>query len=238
MSNELLISNLSSSTRSFTVRHYRSNTELIKTERINILSMGSALVRFNDQENSSALNGIYEIEPDSPSEPYIALVSRLGDQRLGRDGSVSDKFISFDYARSGLGRPIFNRVRHLPQYLAVQYVEIANVSDRYVRATIARVGDTGRVKPTLAVHLQPRETRKIRLSRLLARYEEGVVEINGNGADSIIVTSIMKHYRSDRRLLSMKAMPITESFGDLIYGSYENTRGTNTTLKLSNLAGR
>jgi hypothetical protein len=237
MTNQLTISNLSSSTQSFTVRRYRSNTELVKTEKINILSMGSAVLGFNAEENSAALNGIFEIDPDNKSEGYTAVVTRIGDQRLRADGQVTDQFVSLDYARSGLGRPIFARVRHLPQYLAVQYAEIANVSDRYVRATISRVGATGRASPTLAVHLQPRETRKIRLSRLLSRYEEGVVEINGNGADSVIVTAIMKHYRRDKRLMSMKALPISESFGDLIYGSFDGSMSMINKLKLSNLGG-
>jgi hypothetical protein len=143
-----------------------------------------------------------------------------------------------DYARAGGSKNHFARVRYLPKRVAVQYVEIANVSTQGANVQVARVNRRGKIRPSISIYLKPKETRKLRLSRLLERYQEGMAHISSDMPDSIIVNSIIKHYRLDKKLLSIKALSIRETFGDTIYSIYQRLGRTRTLLKLTNVDGQ
>lgn len=234
MRNDLLISNLASSEKRFTVRRYRSNTALSKSEVVVIPPRGSARVQFPLDEEEAQENGIQEIEPEDPSAPYTAVLMRSGEQQL-RPPYKTGKFVFMDYARAGGSKNLFARVRYLPKRFAVQYLEIANVASRGANVRVARVNRRGRVRPAISIYLNPRETRKLRVSRLLDPYQEGMAHISSDVPDSVIVNSIMKHYRGDKKLLSIKALSIRETFGDTLYGMHQRMGKTKTLLKLTNV---
>jgi hypothetical protein len=144
-------------------------------------------------------------------------------------------FLWMEYARAGGSANQFARVQYLPSRFAVQYAEIANVSSIGTNIRIARIGKGGKARPTISTFLRPKETRKMRLSRLLDRYTEGVANISSDIPHSIIINSIVKHYRGDKKLLSMKAQTIKETFGDTMYGIYRPGKRNKTILKLTNM---
>jgi hypothetical protein len=237
MRNELIISNLASSEKRFTVRRYRSNTSLTKSEVMVIPARGSARVEFPLQAEEAQENGIQEIEPDDRAAPYTAVLARSGEQQL-RPPHKTGKFLLMDHARAGGSKNHFARVRYLPKRFAVQYAEIANVSSQGVNVQVARVNRRGKTRPSISIYLKPKETRKLRLSRLLERYQEGMAHISSDIPDSIIVNSVMKHYRGDSKLLSIKTLSIRETFGDTLYGIYQRIGRTKTLLKLTNVDGQ
>ncbi|MFN5062579.1 MAG: Ig-like domain-containing protein [Pseudomonadota bacterium] len=234
MRNELLVSNVSSSPQSFTVRRYLSNGSLSKTLRFTIPAKGSYMVPFIRSEENIPQNGIQEVEPDNAQAPYLAVMIRTGAQ----SPHLSDKnreFTFMNYAEVGSAGTRFARVRYLPKKTAVQYAEIANVTSQPLNVRIKRIGRTGKARPTIPLLLSPHETRKIRLSRLLDRYEEGVAEISSDASGSIIIANVTKHYRADKSLLSVKSLAVQETFGDLAYGSYSRRQGLDSILKVTNL---
>ncbi len=228
LTNELFIGNPTATPKGFTVRRYLSNGALSATWRLTVSSMGSYKLPTLESDQSTPQNGIHEIEPDDMQSPYIAIQMRRGSQN-------GTRFIYMSHSETGFGATRFARVRYLNHKNAVQYAEIANVSDQPINLRIKRISRTGETRPTIPLLLNVHETRKLRISRLLERYSEGVAEISSDRPDSIIVTSVIKHYRPDNRLLSMKSTPIQELFGDLVYGAY-NTRDLNKSLlKISNM---
>ena len=234
MRNELIVSNPTTSSKQFTVRRYNSRGSVVRTSDLSIPAMGSFMVPFEKSDEKSPENGIQEVAPHDESAPYIAVMVRSGVQQL-TSPRTNGRFIHMNYAQSSSGDTIFARVRHLPAPRAVQYVEVANVTAQVVNVRIKRVGQTGDARPTIPLLLVPYETRKLRLSRLLARYDEGVAEISSDTPDSVLVNSVMKHYRNDNRLLSMKSLLIQETFGDLMYGTYSARKNLRSVVKVSNL---
>jgi hypothetical protein len=232
--NDLFVANPTQSQQSFTVRRYLSNGTPGKTWRFTLPAMGSYMIPFIATDELAPQNGIQEVISDDPQAPYIAVMIRSGEQQL-LSPRRTGRFIHMNYTDVGSGTTRFARVRYLPPRNAVQYAEIANVSAQQAHLRIKRVGNSGAVRPIIPLRLAPYETRKIRLSRLLDKYEEGVAEISSDTPDSILVNTVVKHYRSDNKLLSMKNMPIRESFGDLAYGAFSNQRTTKSKLKVSNL---
>jgi hypothetical protein len=179
-------------------------------------------------------NGIQEIAPDDMGAPYTAVLIRRAEQQL-QAPHKSGGFLFMDYARAGGYQNQFTSVRYLPKRFAVQYAEISNISSVGANVRIARLNQRGRIRPTISIYLQPKETRKVRLSRLLENYREGMAQISSDVPNSIIVNSIMKHYRGDKKLLSIKALSIRETFGDTVYGIYERIGKTKSLLKLTNI---
>jgi hypothetical protein len=190
--------------------------------------MGSYKLPALETDQSTQQNGTHEIEPDDMQSPYIAIQMRRG-------SSNGAKFIHMSNAETGFGATRFARVRYLNHKNAVQYAEIANVSDQPINLRVKRISRTGKTRPTIPLLLAAHETRKLRLSRLLERYSEGVAEILSDKPDSIIVASVMKHYRSDNTLLSVKSTQIQEIFGDLVYGAFNNSALSGSRLKVSNM---
>jgi hypothetical protein len=234
MRNDLLISNLSSSEKRFTIRRYRSNAALSKAQVVTIPGYGTTKIEFPIEGEESQENGFQEIQPDDPSSPYTAVIMRRGEQQL-RPPHKTGNFLFMDYARSGGNQNLFARVQYLPKRFAVQYIEVANVSNVGANVRIARLNKRGRIRPTISIFLKPKETRKVRVSRLLELYQEGIAQISSDVPNSIIVNSIMKHYRGDRKLLSMKSLSIRETFGDSLYGIYQRVGRTRTLLKITNV---
>jgi hypothetical protein len=237
MRNELIISNPTASSQQFTVRRYNSRGTGVRTSSFSIPAMGSYMIPFDKADEISPQNGIQEVEPHDVLAPYIAIMVRSGVQQLLSPRS-NGRFIHMNYAQSGSGDTLFTRVRHLPVPRAIQYVELANVTAQPVSIQVRRIGQAGHVRPTIPLSLAPYETRKLRLSRLLSRYDEGVAEISTDTPNSILVTSVMKHYRGDNRLLSMKSNLVEETFGDLLYGTYSARKDLRSILKVSNLAAQ
>lgn len=234
MLNELLISNLANVEKRFTVRRYRSNAAVSKSESVLIPARGSAIVRFPVEEERAQENGIQEILPADMGAPYTAVLIRRGEQQLQTPHKTGG-FLFMDYARAGGNQNQFASVRYLPKRFAVQYAEISNISSVGANVKITRLSQRGRIRPTISIYLQPKETRKVRLSRLLENYREGMAQISSDVPNSIIVNSIMKHYRGDKKLLSIKALSIRETFGDTMYGIYERIGKTKSLLKLTNI---
>jgi hypothetical protein len=232
--NDLVVANPSQIPQSFTVRRYRSTGTLTKTWRFTLPPMGSYMVPFIEADETTPQNGIQEVEPDDIRAPYVAVMVRSGEQQH-LTPRKKGRFIYMNYTESGAGNTRFARVRYLAQRRAIQYAEVANITGAAVNARIKRIGSSGKAKPTIPLHLAPYETRKVRLSRLLEKFEEGVAEISSDTPDSLMVATVMKHYRPDNKLLSMKSLPIKETFGDSVYGSYSSQRRTNSVLKISNL---
>jgi hypothetical protein len=160
-----------------------------------------------------------------------------------RSGTLSDasseaegRFLHATYSESGFGQTYFSRVRYLPGRYAVQFMEITNISTRQTNVRIKRIDSKGRARPTIPLLLPPLQTRRIRLGRLLSRYEEGVAEIQSDVRSSLLMNSVMKYYRNYNNLITMESSPIHESYGDLVYGSYNPPRRARSLLKISNLA--
>jgi hypothetical protein len=233
--NELLVANPTQSQKSFTVRRYLSRGTPGKMWRVTVPAMGSSMIPFTAADERAPQNGIQEIEPDDPQSPYIAIMTRSGEQQQLAPNKTS-RFINMNYTDVGSGFTRFARVRYLPARNSIQYAEIANVTDKQVNVRIKRIAPSGAVRPVIPLLLAPYETRKIRLSRLLKKYEEGVAEVSSDVPDSILMNTIAKHYRSNNKLLSMKSSAITETFGDLAYGVFSNGRTFHSKLKVSNLS--
>jgi len=232
MRNDLFLSNLSPIAKNFTVRRYNTAGALVKTVAVTLPGLGTTQVRFPNGDEQPEENGIQEIEPLDISAPYIAVLARHGQQR---PVNASGTFLFMEHARTGGSSNYFARVRHLPKRFAIQYVEISNTTSRGANVRVARMNRNGRVLPTIPLYLKPKQTRRLRLSRLLDAYQEGITHISSDVPNSLVVNSIIKHFRGDKRLLSMKALSIEETIGDTIFGMYRLIGKSNTALKLTNV---
>ena len=233
--NDLIVSNPNTNPMSFTVKRYSSRGSLIRSLSFSVPALGSFQVPFDEQAERLALNGVEEIEPNDPTSRYLAVMLRSG-SLAGESKNPTSIFIQSNYSDSGFGQTFFTRVRDVARRYAVQYLEITNISPKQANVRIKRIDTKGRTRPTIPLLLQPLQTRRIRLSRILERYEEGVAEITSDVKSSLLMNSVIKHYRSYNTLASMKSSSIQESYGDLTYGSYDVSRGTQTILKVSNLS--
>jgi hypothetical protein len=232
--NDLLVANPTSAIASFTVKRYSARGALIKTRTFSIPPMGSYQVPFDDSEENVATSGLEEIEPSDPTARYIAIMLRSG-ASLNQTNKLTGRFIQSNYSESGFGQTFFSRVRYTPIRYAIQYMEISNISSRPSNVLIKRIDSKGRVRPTIPLFLKPLQTRRIRLSRLLDKYEEGVAEITSDTNSSLMINNVMKHYKSYNQLISMKSSTIYETYGDLLYGTYDSARSMRSLLKVSNL---
>jgi hypothetical protein len=220
---------------SFTVKRFSSRGALIRSLSFSVPALGSFQIPFDEQAENLALNGVEEIEPNDPTARYLAVMIRSG-SLASESKNYNNIFIQANYSESGFGQTFFARVRDVARRYAVQYLEITNISPRQANVRIKRIDTKGRARPTIPLLLQPLQTRRIRLSRILERYEEGVAEITSDVNGSLLMNSVIKHYRSYQKLASMKSSPIQGSYGDLTYGSYDASRGTQSILKVSNLS--
>lgn len=232
MRNDLFLSNLSPAEKSFTIRRYNTAGTLVKTVAITLAGFGTTQVQFPYGDEQPEENGIQEIEPLDISAPYVAVLARHGEQRPVH---ASGAFLFMEHARTGGSSNYFARVRYLPKRVAVQYVEISNTTSRGANVRVSRMNRNGRVLPTIPLFLKPKQTRRLRLSRLLDAYQEGITHISSDIPNALVVNSIIKHFRGDKKLLSMKALSIEETIGDTIFGMYRLIGKSNTALKLINV---
>jgi hypothetical protein len=72
------------------------------------------------------------------------------------------------------------------------------------------------------------------MNRIRGAKQEAVIQITSDVPNSIIVNSVMKHYRRDKKLLSIKALAIEQTFGDSLFGMYQRGEKTRSVLKLTN----
>ena len=141
-------------------------------------------------------------------------------------------FLTLDTLREGSPREQFARVQYIPSRRVIQYAEIANTGPNPINIRLTRVGDRGERQPSIPLHLKPKETRRIRLSRLLAKYEEGVLEVSGDSNGAALIQNVIKQYKPNRELISTRNQVVSELFGDLRYDSYDPHAGTPARLSL------
>jgi hypothetical protein len=226
LKNELIIANLRESEEIFTINRYRSDSTLVGTRVVVIPSQGVKSVEFDDSLANEPLNGIDVIVPGSQSTPYIAV--------RRRSPSKATSFSSLEPVVNSGASTLFGRVQYFPSKQAVQYAEIANISDALTEVTITRYSRSGKARPAISLALQPRETRKIRLSRVLRRYKEGSLEIISSTPNALVVNSVVKHYAQDETLRQIHFTPLRESYGDLLFGNVSTTVAPRSVLKVSN----
>ncbi len=233
--NDLTIGNPNATPLSFTVRRYAGNGALHRSLTFTVPAFGTFQVPFDERSEKIFISGIEEIEPSDPNTRYVALMIKSGTSELDSRGTKS-RFIQINHSETGFGSTFFSRVREDSRRHALQYMEITNIASRQANVRIKRIDSKGRVRPTIPLLLISRQTRRIRIARLLENYDEGVAEITSDVPSSLMMNSVIKYYRRYQTMVSMKSSPIKETYGDLIYGNYDTSRGTRSILKISNLS--
>ena len=228
LQNELFLANVGNSPLSFTVTRYKSDTTNLGAISVSVAPKTVGVVEFEDSLSQEAVNGIDYIVPSNPTAPYIAMR-----RRAPQKGSA---FGSLEPSVSSPLSTVFSRVQYFPTSRAVQYAEISNASSSPTEVTLTRYSRSGRARPAIHLALQPHETRKIRLSRLLRKYTEGALEITSSIPNALIVSSVVKHYNKRNKLRQIHITPLKESFGDLFHGVVSASIAQRTLVKLSNMS--
>jgi hypothetical protein len=232
--NDLLIANPNNQAISFTVIRYAANGKPLKTVSFTVSAFGTYQVPFTEADEFLPVSGMEEIRPSDTNARYIAVKIRTGISP-SESGQETVRFMQSNFSDSGFGNTFFARVRYLSIKKAVQFMEVSNISSRVAKVWVKRIDTAGRGRPVIPMSLRPKQTRRIRLSRLLEKYDEGVAEITSDVNSALMINLVMKYYRPYNELISMKSSAIHETYGDLIYGTYDSSRAMRSILKISNL---
>jgi hypothetical protein len=228
--NVLLLANLEQSARSFVITRFDRGGSAREREFVSVEPFATLSRRVADGVPGQA-NGLVEVIATDPSAKYVATLFRHGKQTRFKGVRVG-AFLTLDTLREGSPREQFARVQYIPSRRVIQYAEIANTGPNPINIRLTRVGDRGERQPSIPLHLKPKETRRIRLSRLLAKYEEGVLEVSGDSNGAALIQNVIKQYKPNRELISTRNQVVSELFGDLRYDSYDPHAGTPARLSL------
>lgn len=232
--NVLLLANLEQSTKSFVITRFDRTGGALEQEFVSIEPFATISRRIADGVPEQA-NGLVEVIATDPSAKYVATLFRHGKHTRFK-GVRAGAFLTLDTLREGSPREQFTRVQYMPSRRVIQYAEIANTGANPINIRLTRVGDRGERQPSIPLHLKPKETRRIRLSRLLAKYEEGVLEVSGDTNGAVLIQNVIKQYKPNRELISTRNQIVSELFGDLRYDSYNPRAGTPSDLSLANVS--
>jgi hypothetical protein len=232
--NVLLLANLEQSPRSFVITSFDRDGSPQQQEFVSVAPRATLSRRIADGVPNQA-NGLIEVVATDPSAKYVATLFRHGKRTRFR-GMPAGAFLTLDSLRDGSPREQFTRVQYIPSRRVIQYAEIANTGANPINIRLTRIGAHGERQPSIPLHLKSKETRRIRLSRLLAKYEEGILEVSGDSNGAVLIQNVIKQYKPNRELISTRNQIVSELFGDLRYESYNPDAGTPSKLSLASIS--
>ncbi|MDD2943261.1 MAG: hypothetical protein PHC51_09885, partial [bacterium] len=214
--NWLSIANLDSSTRNFTITYRDQTGDIITTATLVIPSLGKRDIQAGHEFSTSGAVGLISITPESNSVPYIATVSRYG-----------DNFAFAVPTRSGTEAQVM-----LPAGgEGLNVLELSNASNVTNHVELNWYDMNGALLKTEIAHLPPYSQQHFIPADVLPEGSYGSVVIT---AGNKIIAGAASYLYNNSGIATAHYLDGRENFGRVLSGTYNTYLEMDNWLRLTN----
>jgi|GEM_PF-5621695 len=232
VANWLSLTNLASSTKSFSINTYGQNGTILAARQYSIGANSRLDVDGGHVIAGSSVVGMHQIIPADRDSPYLGQLVRYG-TNAGAGSTASAYFFAFPVeARTAIGSP-----HNLPlstQFAETNWLELINT-----RSTTTTVNLTIRNQAGTAVHSQalalgPFAQHHINVGALLGAGQIGQAVVQASQANSLIAQSMFYFRGESGAIQAMHGSSFLEPLVNSQYGSFNLFLGMENWLRIFN----
>ncbi len=219
--NWLEVSNLESTSQTFTHRLYDQAGTLLSTQVVSVPPFG----KFDVSSGHERGQGVYlnEIIPSDSSADYLASVTRYASNTVSGSGAKDYAYAMTRGAKAGEGSAQYaltdNRTGSC--FRKTSWVEIANVSASAVTAAISFYDQTGEVRATSSRSYPPKSQFHFNAGAVLDEGDLGFAKVESNVSNSLLVQTATYYYSCNSNALQTAyLLPAQTEMTPPLVGSY------------------